>query len=75
LKTFYSDVRIPVQHGITRRLVREERDLQEEEDFFVLFELGHMNRFRQFEETIEDNSLKYLELVSSFVANHWGTVE
>ena len=71
LKTFYSDVRIPIQHGITRRFVREERNLQEEEGFLALLELDHMMRFHQFEETIEDNSLRYLQLVSDFMANHW----
>lgn len=72
LKTFYSDVRIPIQHGITRRFVREERNLKGEEDPLALFELDHMIRFHKFEEAIEDNSLKYLQVVSGFVSNYYG---
>lgn len=73
LRIFYSDVRIPIQHGITRRFVRDEQRLQEESFFDAVFKLDHRMRFHRFEDTIEDKSLEYIRLVSDFVLTHWGS--
>lgn len=72
-KKFYKDVRVPIHHGLTRRLIAEakaeEMDMSEPLDG-LLSATNRMFRLHQLEEMIEENATKYLGFVVDLIQKY-----
>jgi len=70
-KKFYKDVRVPMHHGLTRRLIvetkAEEMDMG---DSWNMFFATNLNRLHELEEVIEENATKYLGFVVDLIQKY-----
>ncbi len=71
-KKFYKDVRVPIHHGLTRRLIAkaraEERDMSDPRNVFFASILD--GTFSVLEEVIEENATKYLGFVVDLIEKY-----
>ena len=76
IEGFYSDIRIPIHHGITRRFVREESNgISLRNEPRSLFCGSQHARMGDLDRAIEDKSLDYVEVAVDFVFRHFGPPE
>lgn len=72
-KKFYRTVRVPIHHGLTRRLVAEAKaeEMDMSEPLAVLLSATTWNRrFHELEEMIEENATKYLGFVVDLIQKY-----
>ncbi len=69
-RSFYKSVRIPLHHGLSRRYVRLQAGLSEEDILDQALSLSRISRSHKIEEMIEDKALDQLESVMNFMASY-----
>lgn len=70
ISNLYRDVRIPLQHGITRRFIRiSEKETNDNDtiDPLSIIALSHLGRYWSFEDVIEDKALVHLRIIGNFI--------
>lgn len=68
VKELYKTVRVPIHHGLTRRLLFPPSFVPK--DYLDFFFSGARNRFHKLEELVEDNAIRHLFDVVDFMGKY-----
>jgi len=68
IKDFYKTVRVPVHHGLTRRLICGPSYIPE--DFYDWLFSGPKDRLHEVEKLVEDDSIRHLSDIANFIVKY-----